>query len=82
MIGSMNCQLLAFIKHYLLQKGLDQGFIVRLVVAACCPTLVGDMNTVMWDDKKMEFITPEDAKDKDQLSAFANTFWYFDIENL
>jgi hypothetical protein len=33
MIGSMNCQLPAFIKHYLLQKGLDQGFVVRLGVA-------------------------------------------------
>jgi hypothetical protein len=65
MIGSMNCQLPAFIKHYLLQKGLDQGFVVRLVVAACCPTLVGDMNMVTWDDKKMELITPEEAKDKD-----------------
>jgi hypothetical protein len=31
------------------------------------------MNTVTWDDKKMELITPEDAKDKDQLSTFANT---------
>jgi hypothetical protein len=82
MIGSMNCQLPAFIKHYLLQKELDQGFVVRLVVAACCPTLVGNMNTVTWDDKKMELITPEDAKDKDQLLAFANTSWYFDIKNL
>ncbi len=35
MIGSMNCQLPVFTKHYLLQKGLDQGFVVRLVVAAC-----------------------------------------------
>jgi hypothetical protein len=26
---------------------------------------VGNMNTVTWDDKKMELITPEDAKDKD-----------------
>ncbi len=34
MIGSMNHQLPAFIKHYLLQKGLDQGFVVRLVVPA------------------------------------------------
>jgi hypothetical protein len=65
MIGSMNHQLPAFIKHYPLQKGLDQGFIVRLVVAMCCPTLVGDMNTVVWGDKKMELITLEDAKDKD-----------------
>jgi hypothetical protein len=67
MIGSMNHQLLAFIKHYLLQKGLDQGFNARLVVAVCCPTLVGNMNTVTWDDKKMELITPEDAKDKDLM---------------
>ena len=61
----MNCQPPAYMKHYLLQKGLDQGFVVRLVVVACCPTLVGDMNMVRWDDKKMELITPEDAKDKD-----------------
>jgi hypothetical protein len=27
--------------------------------------VVGNMNTVTWDDKKMELITPEDAKDKD-----------------
>ncbi len=51
-------------------------------MVACCPTLVGDMNMVRWDDKKMELITPEDAKDKDRLSAFTNTPWYFDIEKL
>jgi hypothetical protein len=82
MIGCMNHQLLAFIKHYLLQKGLEQSFVVRLMVATCCPALVGDMNMATWDDKKMELITPEDAKDKDRLSAFANTSWYFDIKNL
>jgi hypothetical protein len=80
MTGSMNPQLPAFIKHYLLQKGLDQGFIVRLVVAVCYPTLVGDMNMVTWDDKKMELITPEDAKDKDRFSAFTNTSCCFDTK--
>jgi hypothetical protein len=52
MVGAMNRQLPAFIKHYLLGKGLDQDFVTWLVVAAGCPVLVGESNRVKWDPKK------------------------------
>ena len=74
MVGAMNQQLPAFIKHYLLGKGLDQDFVTLLVMAACCccPVLVGKSNRVKWDPEKLEVITLEDAKDNARLTAFEN----------
>ena len=45
LVGLMTRQTPAFIKHYLLYRGLPMDFLNRLVVA-CCPTLVREMNTV------------------------------------
>ena len=82
MVGATNRQLPAFIKHYLLGKGLDQDFVNRLVVAACCPVLVGESNRVKWDPEKLEVITSKDAKDNARLAAFENQEWYFDLIKL
>ena len=41
MVGLMNRQMPAFIKHYLLYRRLPKEVVIRLVVASCCPTLVG-----------------------------------------
>ena len=70
MVGSLNCQMPAFIKHYLLYRGLPSDFVTRLVVASCCPTLVGEINTVRWDKKNLELITGEDVEEEVRLSAF------------
>jgi hypothetical protein len=82
MVGDMNRQLPAFIKHYLLEKGFKREFVTRLVVAACCPVLVGKMNSVTWDAKALNLITPEDGKDRDSLAAFEKQDWYFDLHQL
>ncbi len=82
MVGATNRQLPAFIKHYLLGKGLDQDFVNRLVVAACCPVLVGESNRGKWDLEKLEVIMSEDAKDNARLAAFENQEWYFDLNKL
>jgi hypothetical protein len=81
-VGAMNRQLPAFIKHYLLGKGLDQDFVTWLVMAACCPVLVGESNRVKWVPEKLEVITPDDAKDNARLTAFENQEWYFDLNKL
>ncbi len=82
MVGAMNRQLPAFIKHYLLGKGLDQDFVTWLVVAACCPVLVGESNRVKCDPEKLEVIMSDDAKDNARLTAFENQEWYFDLNKL
>jgi hypothetical protein len=58
---------------------LDQDFVTRVVVAACCPVLVGESNRVRWDQKKPEVIMLDDAKDNARLAAFENQEWYFDL---
>jgi hypothetical protein len=73
MVGSMNWQMPAFIKHY---------FVTRLVVAACCPMLVGEINTVTWDAEVLDLITAEDADDDACLSSFEKTNWFIDIDKL
>jgi hypothetical protein len=40
------------------------------------------MNTVQWDSKKLELITPEDTKDKESLAMFESQDWYFDLSKL
>ena len=37
MVGSLNCQMPAYIKHYLLYRGLPRDFVTRLVVAHAAP---------------------------------------------
>jgi hypothetical protein len=82
MVGAINRQLLAFIKHYFLGKELNQDFVTWLVVAACCPVLAGESNRVKWDSEKLELITSDDAKDNARLAAFDNQEWYFDLNKL
>jgi hypothetical protein len=82
MVGEMNRQLPAFLKHYLGDKGFKPEFVTRLIVAACCPVLVGKMNSVTWDAGKMALVTLEDEKDRDSLAAFEKQDWYFDLRQL
>ncbi len=82
MVGSLNRQVAAFIKHYLLYRGLPRDFVTRLIVASCCPTLVGEINTVRWDEENLELITTEDAEEEERLSAFEKADWFMDLERL
>ena len=78
MVGLMNPQMTIFIKHYLLYKGLLEDFVTRLVVALCCLTLVGEMNTVQWDGEALDLTTTEDAADDARLSLFEEANWFID----
>ena len=49
MIGLMNQQTPAFLKHYLVSQDLTANFVSRLVVALCDPVLAGAMNSTRWD---------------------------------
>ena len=82
MVGSLNRQMPAFLKHYLLYRGFPGDFVTRLISASCCPTLVGDINTVRWDEKNLDLITIEDAEEEARLSAFEKSDWFMDLEQL
>ena len=82
MVGSLNRQMPAFLKHYLLYRGFPGDFVTRLISASCCPTLVGDINTVRWDEKNLDLIMIEDAEEEARLSAFEKSDWFMDLEQL
>jgi hypothetical protein len=82
MLGDINRHVPAFLKYYLVEKGLKEDFVTRLVVAACCPSEVARLNGTTWDSANLKVITPEDAKDKESLAAFADQDWYFDLQKL
>lgn len=82
MLGDMNWLLPAFIKFYLEEKGLEKDFVTRLIVAACCLSLVAKINTVTWDPVKQNLLELEDSGDKGNLSAFESQEWYFDLQKL
>jgi hypothetical protein len=81
-LAEMDRQMPAFIKFYLLDKGLDEAFVKRLVTAACNAVKVGEINTVKWDPEKLALITPDDMKGKESLQAFESQNWYFDLSKL
>jgi len=75
MVGEINRQLPAYIRHYLGDKGFKLEFVTRLIVAACCPVLVGKMNSVTWDAKNMALIIPKDGKDRGSIREAGLVLW-------
>ena len=53
-VTAMNGQMAAYLKYYLMDCGLDEGFVTRLVVASCCPTLVAEINQYEWNEEHWE----------------------------
>ena len=51
-------------------------------MASCCPTLVGEINTVRWDETNIELITMEEVEEETRLSAFEKADWFMDLESL
>jgi hypothetical protein len=82
MIGDFNRNAPAFLKFYLMGIGFNEAFVVRLIQASCCPIMLGKMNGITWNKKRLELILPEDVKDKEGLAAFENQEWYFNLKNL
>ncbi len=82
MIGDFNRNAPAFLKFYLMGIGFNEAFVVRLIQASCCPIVLGKMNGITWNKKRLELILPEDVRDKEGLAAFENQEWYFNLKNL
>ena len=70
----------AFIKHYLLYRGLPKEFVTRLVVAACCHTLFGEINTASWNEEELDLVPVDDAEEEACLYAFEKADWAIDID--
>ncbi len=81
-IVAMNKHMAGYLKHSLIDRGLDPEVVTKLVVASCCPDLVGKLDTVTWDSENQEIITSEDRTDGTRLEAFEKAKFYFDLENL
>ena len=81
-VTAMNRQMAAYLKYYLLDSGLDEDFVTRLVVASCCPTLVAEINQYEWDDESGELKSIKDREDDSKLAAFEKADWYFDLEKI
>ncbi len=82
MIGSINQQTPAFLKHYLVSRGLAADFISRLVVASCDPVLAGTMNSTRWDNNKQDIILEDESWKEASLAVFENAPWYVGISKL
>ena len=82
MIGSMNQQTPAFLKHYLVSQGLAADFVSRLVVALCDLVLAGAMNSTRWDNNKQDIILEDEGQKEVSLAVFENAPWYIDITKL
>ena len=81
-VTAMNRQMAAYLKHYLVQCGLDVDLVTRLVVASCCPTLVSEINQYEWDEEKQELRSTKEAEDDSKLALFEKADWYFDLAKI
>ena len=81
-VTAMNGQMAAYLKYYLMDCGLDEGFVTRLVVASCCPTLVAEINQYEWDEEHQELKSIKDKEEDSKLAAFEKADWYFDLEKI
>ncbi len=82
MIVAMNKHMAGFLKHFLIDHGLNEDLVTRLAVAVCCPSQVAEFNKATWDSDNQE-ITTVDEKDEDaRLAEFEKANYYIDIEKL
>ena len=81
-VTAMNRQMAAYLKYYLLDCGLDEDFVTRLVVASCCPTLVAEINQYEWDEESGDLKSIKEGEDDSKLAAFEKAEWYFDLEKI
>jgi hypothetical protein len=70
MIVAMNKHMAGFLKHYLINRGLDPDSVTRLVFASCFPNLVVELNMVTWDSENNEVTTGEETDEDARLTVF------------
>ena len=81
-ITAMNRQMAAFLKFYLMDCGLEEDLVTRLVVASCWPTLVAEVNQYEWDEENREIKSIKEREDDSKLATFEKADWYFDLEKI
>ena len=81
-VTAMNYQSAAYLKYYLMDCGLDENFVTRLVVASCCPNLVAEINQYDWDEDLRELKAIKEKEDDSKLALFEQADWYFDLEKI
>ena len=81
-VTAMNYQSAAYLKYYLMDCGLDENFVTRLVVASCCPNLVAEINQYDWDEDRRELKAIKEKEDDSKLALFEQADWYFDLEKI
>jgi hypothetical protein len=72
----------AYLKFYLLDCGLEEDLVTRLVVASCCPTLVYEINQFEWDEENRELKSIKEKEDDSKLALFEQADWYFDLKKI
>ena len=82
MISAMNRQMAAYLKFYLLDCGLEEDLMNRLVVASCCPTLVSEINQFEWDEENRELKSIKEKEEDSKLVLFEQADWYFDLKKI
>ena len=79
---AMNRQMAAYLKYYLMDCGLEEGLVTRMVVASCCPTLVAEMNQFEWDEENKELKSIKEAEEQSKIALFEQADWYFDLAKI
>jgi hypothetical protein len=78
MVLMMNRQFPAYCYHALQNANLDEQFVRSLLKEACCPTLVANIHSCVWDEDTKTISTPEQIADEKRMAEIESAAWYRD----
>ena len=71
----INKNVVAYLSHYLGDKGMPAIFVTELLKVSCNPSLFQNLTKHKWDKEKKVLTTPEQQERTKEL-AMQNTAWY------
>jgi hypothetical protein len=78
MVLMMNRQFPAYCYNALQMADLDERFVMSLLKEACCPTLVANIHSCVWDEDTKTISTPEQLADEKRMAEIESAAWYRD----
>ena len=74
----MNKKLPAYLAFYLEDQGLDKEFIRKLLTRSCCPALMHEISSCVWDKATKVRITPGEREELENSADIESAAWYRD----
>ena len=75
MTEMMDKNVVAYLKFYLIQAGMEKGFVNRLLSQTCDPSLLHEAANCKWDRETWVLTTPEDKESEGKVKMDQAKWW-------